>query len=69
MARALVEFKGIHFEVVGGVFAKYAARAAINGEAFGLIVGPRVFDGCIPPYYREKIVQVSSPVLAGQREE
>lgn len=64
VARALVDSKAIDFEAVGNVVAKYAARAAVTGDKFGVLVGPHIFDACIPPFYLEKVVVVSRPVLA-----
>jgi hypothetical protein len=34
---------------VGGVLSKFGARAALTGEAIGVIINRRVMDICIPP--------------------
>jgi hypothetical protein len=49
VVQALVESRAINFDAFGGILAKYAERAALNGDALGLIVNWRIIDGCIPP--------------------
>lgn len=49
VAEALVASKAINFEAVGGVLSKFGARAALSGEAIGVIINRRVMDVCIPP--------------------
>jgi hypothetical protein len=46
---ALVTSKAINFEAVGATLSKYGARAAVTGDAFGVIISRRVVDICIPP--------------------
>jgi hypothetical protein len=48
VAEALISSKAINFEAVGGIIAKFGARAAINGDAIGVIINHRVIDACIP---------------------
>jgi hypothetical protein len=48
VAEALVSSKAINFEAVGSIIAKFGARAAINGDAIGVIINHRVMDACIP---------------------
>lgn len=33
---------------MGSIIAKFGARAAINGDAIGVIINHRVIDACIP---------------------
>lgn len=49
VAEALIQSKAIDFEVIGSVLAKYGARAALTGDAIGVIINSRVIQGCIPP--------------------
>lgn len=49
VAEALVASKAINFESVGAVLSKFGARAALTGEAIGVIINRRVMDICIPP--------------------
>jgi hypothetical protein len=49
VVEALVSSKAVNFEAVGSVLAKFGARAALNGDAFGALVHWRVIDVCIPP--------------------
>jgi hypothetical protein len=52
VAEALISSKALNFEIVGSVLSKYGARAALNGDAIGVIINWRLFDVCIPvdPY-------------------
>jgi hypothetical protein len=49
VAEALISSNSINFEVIGGILAKYGARAARTGEAIGVIINWRLIDVCIPP--------------------
>ncbi|MET0382081.1 MAG: hypothetical protein ABW032_01535 [Burkholderiaceae bacterium] len=49
VARALVESKAIDFEAVGRILSKFGARAALNGDSIGAIIGRKCMDICIPP--------------------
>ncbi len=49
VVEALVSSKAVNFEAVGAILSKYGARAAISGDALGVIINRRVFDVCIPP--------------------
>lgn len=48
VAEALVSSKAFNFEAIGSVLSKYGARAAISGDAIGVIIHRRVIDACIP---------------------
>jgi hypothetical protein len=49
VAEALINSKALNFEVIGSVLTKYGARAALTGNAIGVIINWRVIDVCIPP--------------------
>ena len=49
VVEALVSTKAVNFEAVGSILSKYGARAAVSGEALGVIINRRVIDVCIPP--------------------
>ncbi len=49
VADALLESSAINFEAIGGIFAKFAERAARSGSDLGFVVGRRVLNYCIPP--------------------
>ena len=48
VAEALISSKAINFDAVGSIIAKFGARAAINGDAIGVIINHRIMDACIP---------------------
>ena len=48
VAEALIASKAVNFEAVGSVLSKYGARAALAGDALGVIINRRVMDICIP---------------------
>jgi hypothetical protein len=48
VAEALISSKAVNFEGVGTVLAKYGARAALAGDAIGVVINFRVMDICIP---------------------
>ena len=52
VAEALISSKAINFDVVGNILTKYGARAALAGDAIGIIINWRLYDVCIPvdPY-------------------
>jgi hypothetical protein len=50
---ALVESQAINFEAVGSVMAKFGARAALNGEAIGMIINRKFLDLCIPVDFKD----------------
>jgi hypothetical protein len=50
VVEALVQSKAFNFEAVGQVLAKYGSRAALTGDAIGVVINWRVFHYCIPPY-------------------
>ena len=66
---ALVSTKAINFEAVGGVLAKYGARAALAGDAFAFIINWRVIHGCIPPFLDRPIVELNPQPLPPERGE
>src|SRR5215831_19420955 len=47
---ALIQSKAFDFEAVGKVLGKYGSRAALTGDAIGVIINWRVLHYCIPPY-------------------
>jgi hypothetical protein len=48
VVEALVQSKAVDFEATGQVLAKFGARAALTGDAIGVIINWRVMDLCIP---------------------
>jgi hypothetical protein len=64
---ALIETKAIDFDALGGVLAKFGARAAISGSSLGAIINKRVIDVCIPPEPYINIIDLKS--LAGKVQE
>jgi hypothetical protein len=48
VVEALVSSKAINFDAIGSVLAKFGARAALAGDAIGVIINRRVIDACIP---------------------
>lgn len=48
VVEALVSSKAVNFEAVGSILSKYGARAALTGDAIGVIINWRVIDACIP---------------------
>lgn len=55
IVEALVSSKAVNLEAVGSVLAKFGARAAVAGDAFGVLVHWRVYDICIPPFLVDPI--------------
>jgi hypothetical protein len=51
VVEALLESKVIDFEAAGSVLARFGEHAARSGAEFGVLIGRRVIDVCIPPYY------------------
>ena len=54
VVEALVQSKAFDFEAVGQVLGKYGARAALTGDAIGVIINWRTLHYCIPPYSLER---------------
>ena len=48
---ALLESKAIDLEAAAAVLGRFAKEAATTGTPIGFVVGHRVWDVCIPPYY------------------
>ena len=46
VVRALIETKAIDFEAVGALFAKYGARAALEGDALVNIINKNITWNC-----------------------
>ena len=59
VVEALVQSKAFNFEAIGQVLGKYGSRAALTGDAIGVIINWRVLHYCIPPY-------ILSPELEGE---
>jgi hypothetical protein len=53
VVEALVSSKAINFEAIGTVLSKYGARAALTGEAIGVIINRHVMDLCIPVDFKD----------------
>jgi hypothetical protein len=64
VVEALVSSKAVNIEAVGSVLAKYGARAALTGDALGVIIHWRVWDICIPPFYVERAAVLDSRQFA-----
>jgi len=60
VVEALVSSKAIDFEAVGGILSKYGSRAAISGDALGVIINWRVIDACIPVDFYDLVRGVES---------
>lgn len=65
---ALVSSKAINFEAVGAVLSKFGARAALSGEAIGVIINRRVIDACIPVDFQELLNSRALGNLAGGKQ-
>jgi hypothetical protein len=46
---ALIESKAVNFDAIGNILAQFGARAAETGSDFGVVIGRRAWDICIPP--------------------
>ena len=55
VVEALLSTKAINFEAVGSVISKFGARAALTGDAVGVILNWRVIDACIPVDFNELV--------------
>lgn len=55
IVEALIESNAVNLEAIGSVFAKYGARAALAGDAIGIVINWRLWDICIPPFYVDQI--------------
>jgi hypothetical protein len=55
IVEALVSSKAVDFEAVGSVLSKYGARAALAGDAVGVIINWRVMDLCIPVDFKDLV--------------
>ena len=62
VVEALVQSKAFDFEAVGKVLGKYGSRAALTGDALGVVINWRVLHYCIPPYTLDR-----NPVLEGEQ--
>jgi len=61
VVEALVQSKAFDFEAVGQVLGKFGSRAALTGDALGIVINWRVMHVCIPPdVFR-------NPVLEGEQ--
>ncbi len=49
VVEALVQSKAFDFEAVGKVLGKYGSRAALAGDAIGIVINWRTLHYCIPP--------------------
>ena len=65
----LVQSKAFDFEAVGKVLGKYGARAALTGDAIGVVINWRVLHYCIPPYSVDHSGVLDRPFAAGATEE
>lgn len=59
VVEALVSSKALNLEAVGSLFSKFGSRAALAGDAFGVIINWRVIDVCIPVDFRDIISGVN----------
>jgi len=69
VVEALVQSKAFDFEAVGKVLGKYGARAALTGDALGVIINWRVLHYCIPPYSVDRSKVIEEQFAAGAAEE
>jgi len=46
---ALLESKAVDFEAIATIVARFGDSAARSGTEFGVLIGRRVIDACIPP--------------------
>jgi hypothetical protein len=63
VAAALIESKAINFDAINSVLTKYATRAALSGDAIGVIINHRLIDVCIPVPWETIVGNVRSQVL------
>ncbi len=68
VVEALVQSKAFDFEAVGKVLGKYGARAALQGDAIGVIINWRMLHYCIPPYSLDHQVIQEEQFAAGAAE-
>jgi hypothetical protein len=67
VVEALISSKAINFDAVGSVLSKYGARAAIAGDAIGVIIHWRVIDACIPVDFYDLVRGVNIERTIGQQ--
>jgi hypothetical protein len=65
VVEALISSKAINFEGIGTVLSKYGARAALTGDAVGVIIGKHLIDLCIPVDFHEVLRGVNVQVATG----
>jgi hypothetical protein len=65
VVESLVSTKAINFEAIATVLSKYGARAALTGDAIGVIINRRVMDLCIPVDRIELAHELNLERLAG----
>jgi hypothetical protein len=68
VVEALVQSKAFNFEAVGQVLAKYGSRAALTGDAIGVVINWRVFHYCIPPYTVDRFRELEGEQFAAKAE-
>jgi hypothetical protein len=65
VVEALVSSKAINFDGIGSVLSKYGARAALTGDAVGVIIGKHLIDLCIPVDFHELLRGVNVQTAIG----
>ena len=65
VVEALVSSRAIDFEAIGGVLSKYGSRAALSGDAIGVIINWRVIDACIPVDFYDLVRGIDSKRTVG----
>ena len=58
VVEALVQSKAFDFEAIGKVLGKYGSRAALTGDALGIVINWRRLHYCIPPdVFRNQVLE------------